>query len=110
MLIGVVLVSLIELVICGRIQSYGSHYITISNSNPGNIADYNFTMIFDNPIPAASQIHITFPSNQYPSGLFPGKGYVYGEYPKLLTFTVDDRTVICNIGSYPAKKPLTINI
>ncbi len=40
------------LVKCGVVRPYGSRYVTISNSNPENTAEYNFTMIFDTPLPA----------------------------------------------------------
>lgn len=56
----------------GRIKAFGSKFISISNSNPDQIADYNFTMILETPLPSTGLIQITFPKNQYPTGLAPG--------------------------------------
>lgn len=57
------LFSIVKYIKSGLISPYSYYFITISSSNAGDFAEYNFTMITDNPIPSGGTIEITFPKN-----------------------------------------------
>lgn len=68
-------------------------------------------MTFDTPIPSNGHVEITFPKNQYPTGLAPGRFTVYAPFPnKITTATINDRTLTIPLGHWPILKPLTITV
>lgn len=110
-LLSLLYLSNLEPVLGGMVRQYQSSYITISNSNPDNVAEYNFTMSFDTPLPPNGVVSITFPKNQYPTGLAPGKFAIYAPFPrKILAATIVDRTVNVPVGAWPKAVPLTVTI
>ena len=50
-LFSIILKIILKTTLGGTITPYGSSFITISNSNPQSIADYNFTFTLSHDIP-----------------------------------------------------------
>jgi len=98
-------------VFSGRILPYSANFITISTTNANDVAEYNFTMLTDNPIPPSGTLDIEFPTGQFMTGLgLPNAVLVYAPYPNLITATINDRTVTCNIGAQAAGTPFTVTV
>lgn len=94
-----------------RIIPHTARYITLSTTNAYELADYNFTMITESPIPPLGILEITFPSGQYETGLGLANNFeVIFPYPHVIPATVNDRTLICSIGEFPSQTPLTITV
>lgn len=56
-----ILFSIFNYIKSGLILPYSYSFITISSSNAGDFAEYNFTLTTENPIPTGGTIEITFP-------------------------------------------------
>ena len=111
MFILFVLFLLYPSVFSGRIFPYSAKYITISTTNANDVAEYNFTLITDNPIPTSGSLDIIFPAGQFITGLgLPNTLSVYAPYPNQITASINDRTVSCNIGAKPALVPFTVTV
>ena len=95
----------------GRVHPNSHNFITLSTPNAGELADYYFSMIFDSPIPTGGKVEITFPSNQYKTGLgLPGVISAFDQDNTAISTVVNDRTLIFDFANKEWKRPYTIII
>lgn len=68
-------------------------------------------MILSTPLPLGGVIDITFPFSQYLSGLGLSSNFkVYFNYPNLISASVTDRTIKCQVGKVEEGKANTITV
>lgn len=108
------LIDFLAEIYAGTVYPFGATPIVLSSTNAGDIADYNFSIVLDTPLPASGTIEITFPISQYVPGLgLPYIFTVYAPYPNNISAILDAttaKTIICSPGAVPAGVPLTIGI
>lgn len=98
-------------ILSSRIIPFSAQSITMSTTNANDVAEYNFTMMTETPIPPNGIIDIEFPAGQFQTGLgLPNNIIVYAPYPNIVSASVSDRTVTCYVGAKPALKSFTVTI